>query len=246
MQTCDPLHARMRFKFREAVNWTITIVCMAIVFLLLMIFTPILIAFGIALAVSFCLHFIFLDKRAIGIECPHCARYIETNTPWTCPNKGCRNDRVDDFPFIYRCEHCDYYPKGYECHHCRKPIYFSSDRQIAGIAKCANAPAESKPQRVKKDEHEGKLAKKQKDLQLTELDVKQAEQQVKLKGFKDILEPQKPKSVRERLRSRVGGKTELDDEVRKMEAEANEKFKDHPVELEKQLKVIRDEARELL
>src|ERR1039458_4944699 len=99
MQTCNPLTAKQWFKLRGAINWAVTIVVFIPLVFMLMQLCEAWLAFTIALAVAFCLHFFVLDKRAIGIECPHCGKYIETNTPWICGYKQCRNENVDDFPF---------------------------------------------------------------------------------------------------------------------------------------------------
>jgi hypothetical protein len=76
--------------------------------------------------------------------------------------------------------------------------------------------------------------------------VKKAELDVQLKGFKDILEPVKTKTLKERLRSGVFSKTELEDEVRRMKAEADEQFKNDPAGLKRRYMTIDDEATNLL
>jgi hypothetical protein len=122
-------------------------------------------------------------------------------------------------------------------------IFFTEDRQETGYARCANVPVEPKPV---EDEYETEAAKKKKGIQLTGLDLEKAKLDVELKGVKQTLEPPQPKSTRERLRSRVGSKTELEDEVRQLHAEVDEKHKDDPVEREKRHRIIDDEARKLL
>jgi hypothetical protein len=221
----------------------VTGILFAAMFFALMLLFGALPAFVVSFVAAFCLFFFILNKRAIRIVCPYCAKYIETNTSWICGNKGCRNDRIDDFPFIYRCEHCGSYPKAYECHHCGELIFFSEDQQRTGFARCASAPATSEPV---KDEHEIEIAKKKKVVQLSQLDLEKAKLDVELKGYKQTLEPQKPRGVRERLRSKVGSKTELDDEVRRLKTEADEEFLNDPVGREKRHRIIDDEARNLL
>jgi hypothetical protein len=81
---------------------------------------------------------------------------------------------------------------------------------------------------------------------LAELSVKKAKIDVELHGYKETLEPPKMKTVGERLRGRVHSKTELDDEVRRLKAEADKEFADDPIEREKRYRQIEDEARELL
>lgn len=253
-QTCDPLHARQWFKLREPVNWAVTAVLFAVCFIVLRVLFDTVLPFGgliagfICVLGAYCLFFYVLDKRAIRIKCPHCGKYIETNTPWICGSKGCRNDNVDDFPFIYRCENatCGYYPKAYKCHHsdCQKLIFFTEDRQETGYARCANTPAPEKPKPAK-DEHEIQVEKKVQDIHLKELNVKEGELDLRLKDIKENLEPPKQESVRDRLRRRVNSKTELEDEVLKMHAEIDADPKLDPVEREKRHKVIDDEARRM-
>jgi hypothetical protein len=90
------------------------------------------------------------------------------------------------------------------------------------------------------------LVKLDKGIQLTERMVKKAELDVKLKGYKDVLEPIKPKSKGERLRSGVRNRTELDDEVRRLKIEADKELPNDKEAREKRYREIDDEARELL
>jgi hypothetical protein len=98
MQTVDPLDARRWFVWKGPVNWVISIAVFIPAFLLLMQFLGGFLAFLIVFPVVGCLFFYGLDKRAIGIKCPHCGEFIESNTPWICGNKDSphRNDRVDE------------------------------------------------------------------------------------------------------------------------------------------------------
>src|SRR5579859_1036174 len=180
--TCDRLTAREWFKMRELLNGVIgTGVGLIIFFLLLPVSHP-LIAVLISGAIGYGICFLLLDKRAIYINCQHCGKIIETNTPWICGSKGCRNENVDDFPLIYRCEHCGYYPKAYVCHHtgCSKPIYLSKDEQGSGFARCANAPPPEKPKPVK-DPHEAEVAKEKNEIEIIRLKVDKAKLSVELK-----------------------------------------------------------------
>jgi hypothetical protein len=249
MQTVDPLNARQWFTWREPIAWGISIVVFIGLFLWLTIFFDGLSAFLIALIPTFLLFFFYLDKRAIGIECPHCQKYIETNTPWICGNKDTphRNDQVNRFPFIYQCQHCGFIPKAYQCHHCFKLIFLSEDKQVTAYAKCADIPArppKSKP--VKKDEYADAMAKQHKEIQATELKVKKAELDVKLKNFDEVLNPPKEKSAAERLKTRFGRSVEVSNEERRLRAAIDEEFKNDPIERERRHKQLDDEVRSML
>ena len=246
--TCDALKARNWFVWREPVNWAVTIGLFIPIYSITLLVLGGLLAAVICIVAAFCLFFFVLEKRAVGIECTNCGKYVLTNTPWICGVCGTRNLRADYFPFIGRCQNpkCGTEPKAYECHHCRKLIFFTPDRQKTGFARSASVPLETKPPPVKRDEHADALAAKKKAIERKALEVAEAKIDVELKGYRETLNPPKQRSVRERLRSKVGGKTELDDEVRRMKAEADEKFKDDPVEREKQHRLIEDEARDLL
>ncbi len=162
-------------------------------------------AFLIALVPVFLLFFYGLDKRAIGIKCPHCGQFIESNTPWICGNKDTphRNDQVDEFPFINHCQHCGFTPKAYQCHHCFKLIFLSEDKQVTAYAKCADIPAKvPKPKPIKKDPHEDAVAKKKRDVELAELEVKKAKIDVELKGYKETLEPPKSRTHKEAIEAK--------------------------------------------
>ena len=140
-----------------------------------------------------CLHFFYLDHRAIRIKCPYgrCQEIIETNTPWICGNKGCKNENVDEFPFIYKCEHCGYYPKAYKCHHCGELIYFTDDEQKTGYAECANYALRAAI--VKKREgHQEMMINKREVVESKGLDVDIGKLDIRLKGIKKVLDPPPP------------------------------------------------------
>jgi DNA-directed RNA polymerase subunit RPC12/RpoP len=253
MQTVDPLEARRWFGWKGPINWGISIVVFVSLFFVLIQFVGGLPAFLIALAPVFLLFFYGLDKRAIGIKCPHCGQYIETNTPWICGNKDAphRNDQVDNFPFINHCQHCGFTPKAYQCHHCFKLIFLSEDKQVTAYAKCADIPAMSpKPEPVKKDPAAEEITKLDKGIQITERMVKKAELDVKLKEFKDVLEPQKPRTQKEAIEESFANFEDRNmtgaEIVRRKKAEVAEKYKDNPPELERQNRLIDQWARDHL
>jgi hypothetical protein len=246
VNTCDPLKARQWFKLRDPVNWGIIILVFVPLVFVLQIFLPYFICDVIVIAAAFSLYFFGLHKRAIGIECPSCGKYILTNTPWICGVCGAKNLRVDDFPFVGRCENkdCGVEPKAYQCHHCEKLIFFTPDRQRINYAKCVNLPVKSKP--AGKGRRLDPAAELNEGIHITKLKVDKAKLDVELKGLNATLEPVKFKTIKERLRSGVMSKSELDDEVRRMKAEADEEFKNDPVGREKRYRQIEEEATGLL
>jgi hypothetical protein len=248
MKTCDPLTARQWFKFRAPINWAITIVVFASLVFVLQNYLSLLIADAIAIAITFCLFFFVLHKRAIGIMCPHCHKYIETNTPWICGFKQCKNEQVEDFPFVYHCQHCGAEPKAYQCHHCGGLIFFTKDQLKINYAKCVNLPAKIKP--PKKDKESKDIEKYSKGIQVTELKVKKAKLDLELKGVNEYLEPKKEKTQREILTesfSNFEDRNENGAEIVQRKKAANaKKFKDNPAELERQNLLVDQWARDHL
>jgi hypothetical protein len=251
MQTVDPLEARRWFVWKGPINWAISIAVFIPVFFLLMQFLGGFLAFIIVFAAVSCLFFYGLDKRAIGIQCPHCRQYIESNTPWICGNKDTphRNDQVDEFPFINHCQHCGFMPKAYQCHHCFKLIFLSEDKQVTAFAKCADIPIEV-PEPVKKDPAVEEITKLDKGIQVTERMVKKAELDVKLKEFKDVLEPKKDRTQREITEESFANFEDRNmtgaEIVRRKKAENAEKYKDDPAQLERQNLLVDQWARDNL
>ena len=220
-------------------NWTVVLGGFAaLVFVLQNLVDPLL-GDAIAIAVAFCVFFFVLHKRAIRIVCPHphCGKYIETNTPWICGFKQCRNERVDDFPFIYRCEHCGAEPKAYQCHHCGQLIFFTKDQQEINYAKCVNI-SEKVPKHRKKDKTADNIAKEQKDIREREHKIRLGRLDIELKEIEKITNPPKEKTQQElleesalRFKDRNMSGAEI---VQRMKADNAVKFKNDPVELEKQ------------
>src|SRR5581483_1098831 len=98
--TCKPKRARLYFRLREPVNWLFTAAIFTGVLIVLMCFIDPFLAGVFSIALAFCLFFFVFDKPTFGMECPHCKKYVEANGAWKCGSKGCRNDNVDDYPFI--------------------------------------------------------------------------------------------------------------------------------------------------
>ena len=257
MQTYDPLKAREQFKFMVRMNWLIAVAVFVPLVFILQMMLPFFVADAIAIGFVFCLFFYFLRKRTIAIQCPRCENIIETNTPWRCGVCGKTNLRVYDYPFVSHCENerCRCEPKAYKCHHklCGALIFFSADKSELNYAQSLNfheqpapVPAPMVEPKNKTDGFAEAVAKRERNIKLKGLDVKETELDVVLKGLKEQLTPIKPKSLKDRLRSGVFSKSELDDEVRKMKAEADKEFADDEPALERRYAVIEAEARELI
>jgi hypothetical protein len=144
----------------------------------------------ISIGIAFCVYFFVLDKRTIGIKCPHCTKYILTNTPWICGVCQKKNLQTNEFPFIHRCEHkdCGQEPKAYKCHHdgCGELIFLTKDESSRNYAFCINPPTEPAEEEVERSDFERKKRRKEYKLHLTRLNMevelaKQAEKDVKNK-----------------------------------------------------------------
>jgi hypothetical protein len=240
MQTYDPLQARQWFKLRAPVNWAITIVVFIPLVFLLQNMLPVFIADVIAIALVFCLFFFFLHKRAIAIECPHCGKYIQTNTPWVCGVCGVKNLRVDDFPFVNRCENkeCGCEPKAYKCHYldCGELIFLSHDKSEINYAQCVNMPEKSRP--VTKSKSQNKVADLHEAIQVGELQVKKAKIDAELKGITAELEPPKRKTAFEELEEYYKGMMGNEDAAKKWKAAIDEEFKTNDDERKKRHLVV--------
>ena len=156
IQVCTPLEARNVFWIRPYKNFACGFGIFFLICLVLMLFIHDWILAVIAAVFAFVLAFWFFyvrERRLIVIECPSCKRDINTNTPWECGYKGCRNENVDEYPFIHECEVCHYVPKAYVCHHhdCQRLIYLTSDRQQDYAAKRLEPPKSPPPAAPVKD-----------------------------------------------------------------------------------------------
>lgn len=246
MQTGDPLNARFWFNLRPAVNWVISIAVFAVLVFVLQNFMHPLMADVIALCVAFCLLFFVLDKRSIGIVCPHpdCNEYIETNTSWVCGFCKQKNVQTDDFPFINRCEHkdCGQEPKAYQCHHCEELIFFTKDKLKINYAVCANLPVKNKSTPARKDPIARKLSEQNEAIRETEYKLRKAKLDLELKGVKEYLDPKKDRTQEEILEESARNFKDRNMSgpriVARMKAENAEKFKDNPPELERQNRLV--------
>jgi hypothetical protein len=144
----SPLTGKQRFERRTFKNWLITFaVFIVVVTPVAFISTELTLAVAVlAGAGVYYVHFYRLERRPVGIRCPHCSGYVLTNTFWKCGFKQCINENTDKFPFVNRCEHCGNEPKAYQCHHCNEPIFLTDDKDKLNYA--SRVDAESQKPRV--------------------------------------------------------------------------------------------------
>jgi hypothetical protein len=235
----SPLSGKSRFKLRTLNNFLFAIAIFTVFALVSVVlsspnFWIAWVADIVAIAVLFYLYRTFWDKRAIWIRCPNCRKKIATNTPWMCGACSAKNEHVDDFPFVHRCESCGVEPKAYRCHYeeCGKLIFLTKDELVRNYAYCINPVLEAREEEVERDTFEQKkrrgeyrlhLARLYKDVELAE----QAENAVKIKT-----EPPREKTPQEKIeehRAKRRAKTITATEIYRNERKANEeKYKDDP------------------
>jgi hypothetical protein len=188
------------------------------------------------------------ERRLIVIECPSCGKDINTNTPWECGYKGCRNENVDEYPFIRECEVCHYIPKAYVCHHhdCQRLIYLTSDRQQLYAAKQLNpAPPPVKKEPIVKDVIGEKIVKQKEEVRDLEHDLKKTtiQKQIEIVKNKPIVPPPattEAQTIIERVRKGVNNGKTLIDLERQLMDEARAAYPNNPDELESMERVIRE------
>lgn len=225
-------------------NWLIALAVFVPLVFVLQWMLPFWVADGIAIVVVFCFFFFYLQHRAIALRCPSCGKLIESNTPWVCGVCGRKNLRVDNHPFVGRCEspECACEPKAYQCHHkgCGKLIFLSRDRIELNFAKCVNTPEPLEPQ--KKDPVAEKTSHRnsEKAELLHELEVTKIKNE--LQKEKTVIDTPRIKTLGEKYQEAMKGEDEFEQLKAKIEAE----FKDNPVEMEKRLAALRDLARKNL
>ncbi|MCI0560623.1 MAG: hypothetical protein MN733_19220, partial [Nitrososphaera sp.] len=170
------LDARLQFKLRALINCLI-VVSIFVVWAFLFAGLPFAwVADAVAIGALYYLFFFVLRKRAIRMRCPNCHKHLATNAPWICGDCRKRNDRVDDYPFLNRCEHCGVAPRAYQCHHraCRKLIFLTEDESEQNYAHCVEpveppAKDESKEEVLAEEREKRKLNH---ELVMTELTAK--------------------------------------------------------------------------
>jgi hypothetical protein len=232
----SPLSGKLRFKLRTLNNF----------FLVLAVFVPFVILmaqlssphFWIAwvsdivfIALLYYLYAIFLDKRPIWIRCRHCRKKIATNTPWICGGCGAKNEHVDYFPFVSRCEKCRIEPKAYQCHHekCGKLIFLTKDELVRNYSFCINPPVVATEEQIERTnfEREKRRAEYKRDLARLNTDVELAErahETAKKKGKAETPE-EKIKEHRDHRRAKTVSATEIYRAERKSN---EEKYRDDP------------------
>jgi hypothetical protein len=238
---CNQYTARRWFKARMPINLGIVLVGFIILVLIAQFFIDPLIVDIVAVGIAYTLFFFILEKRAIAVECPHCSGYIETNTPWKCGNPKCQddNERVDDFPFVYHCQHCGVEQKAYECHHCEEIIYLSKDRLKTICATIIKPRQKSEPPPPKKDPDAEKRYKQQQEKSDLEHEVEIARLKAKLKEEQSkTAEPPPKKTAYEDLEEYFKSMMANEKAEREWRDIIDEQFKNDPVAREKAHRVV--------
>lgn len=243
IQDSTALGARKAFWQRPFKHFGWGIAVFIPVCFVLMIYLNPFVAAGLALIPAIFIYF-YLESRLIVIECPSCQKDINTDTPWLCGFKGCRNENVAQFPFIYECEHCHYPPKAYVCHHCGRLVFLTSDRQAAHAAKRLDpGPPPVKTVVVVKDVVGDKVATQKEEIRDLEHKLKKTTIEKEIEIVKN--KPSVPSPIRpevqiivERVRRGVeNGKTLIDLE-RQLNEEARAAYPNDPdaqAEMEKNI-----------
>jgi hypothetical protein len=164
---------------------------------------------------------------------------LATNTPWICGYKQCKNERVDDFPFVYQCEHCGQIPKAYRCHHCKELIFFTDDEQDENYARRFIMPILAVSEIVPPDYTQEKIAKQfeEKNELQHKLEITKLEHEIKVVKNKPIKPLKEKKSSYEKemlakVRELLDREFSVKNAVKVAGEEAKEKYKDDPHTLE--------------
>ena len=235
----SPLSGKRRFKLRTLNNFLFAI-AIFIPFALLSIyfasprFWIAWVADAVAIAVLFYLYRTFWDKRAVWIRCPNCRKMIATNTPWMCGSCSAKNEHVDDYPFVHRCESCEVEPRAYRCHHeeCEKLIFLTKDELVRNYAYCINPVFEARNEEVERDTFEQKKRRGEYRLHLAKLnkEVELAEQ-AEMEAYQKS-QPPREKTPAEKIREhrdKRRGKAVAAAEHYRNERKSNaENYKDDP------------------
>jgi len=225
----SPSSGKWRFKIRPLANYVFCLIiftAVAVLFSLVASGFLLWLADAGAIAVLFYLNFYVLEKRGIRIRCPHCTKYIATNVPWICGFCEKRNDNIDAFPFIHRCEHCSAEPRSYKCHHrnCGKLIFLTDDHLEENFARCVSTPIP--------DETEAETNLQAREKRKMEHELIMAELSAKLNLVKEKSEFMKKKSPRakkeESFESFHGGVMAAREIAREKKTAIADKYKDDP------------------
>lgn len=238
----NALHGRMQFRLRTAINIAVVVAVFIPLALVLALFPFAWIGDAILIVILYLVFAYVLEQRVIGIECPHCGKHIETNTPWICGFCQKTNDEGSEFPFVHRCKHCGAEPKAYQCHHreCRKLIFLSKDELETNYARCVNASiVEPQPSAEATDEEQWLREKKkmEHELMMTELSAK-------LDAAKRRAELDRKRSPRERLEKSFEdfhtGALGAREIAREKEKEIKVRYKDDPEMQKAALEAVED------
>jgi hypothetical protein len=249
----NPLTARFRYRHRNLIHFGVGFVALIFLLVFFCCAWPELSVYLILIAVvAWIIYVRVMRDRLIWVQCDSCKRDIATNTPWVCAICTNVHTNATLFPFVGVCSSCGDEPKAYQCHHedCGELIYLSRDNVNIGYATSLNMHIHQKQTSVKTEEDEEEITKLDKDIEITKRKVKKAELDLTLKGFKDVLEPQKPRTRKEAIEESFANFEDRNmtgaEVVRRKKAEVAEKYKDNPAELERQNRLIDQWARDHL
>jgi len=246
----DPLSSRSRFASRPVVNLAIIgggSVCFAAVFSWLWSLAnpgsllPMLIV-GVSCMGSGYYIYTILENRPIFVKCEACDNLISSATPWVCGECKKLNSNTDEYPFIYKCQHCGAQPKAYRCHHdtCNKLIFLSIDRdptnfayRFASDVEVPKQPDQQIEDRKRADETK---RKKRDEIELARLDQE-------LQAVRKRLEAPKKKTPAELLQDEVEVSAGWESAANELKARNAEKFKDDKKKIARENKKVDDVIR---
>jgi hypothetical protein len=145
-----------------------------------------------------------------------------------------KNEHVDDFPLVHRCESCGIEPKAYRCHHddCGKLIFLTKDELVRNYAYCINPFFEAREEEVERDTFDQKKRRGEYRLHLARLNTEvELAEQAENDVYKRTQTPKEktPKEKIEEHRAKRRAKTVTATEIYRNERKANEeKYKDDP------------------
>ena len=181
---------------------------------------PMLVIDVVALLAAYYFYVVW-EKRPIRLKCKGCHKTITSSTPWICSTCKQVNTRVNDFPFVYKCERCGAEPKAYRCHHkeCGNMIFLTEDHDSTDFAYRVNSEAPVSESEKEDAARKSKLqtAEDQKQEMRQMIELKKSEKE--LVDLHEQLEAKKKKTPEEIL------KNELETQSGWMEAAAKLKAK---------------------
>jgi hypothetical protein len=186
-------------------------------------------AIGLGVAYYF---YTLSENEPIRFCCPKCTKIVLSNSPWFCAECEKPNRNANDFPFVFKCEHCGAEPKAYKCHHrengvdCGEMIFLSDDEDATNYAYRLNFSSEA----PEPDQHAEKMKKmgETKQEKLAKRDIALVDAQLKSIRKRMRAERQKKKTAKEILEEGVGSDMELEDAEAELKALYAEKYKDNP------------------